>query len=111
MKTHTLLSAPASRLTLLTTATIFAMLCGTVWLHAQQTITLTQLLAQGFTNGPALGYNLRVTGIRNVSSAVFSDIRPEPTAGNEVQAHGGNLQIYGLNYAVFSASVVSGSLY
>jgi hypothetical protein len=110
MKTHTLLSAPASRLTLLTTATIFAMLCGTVWLHAQPTITLTQLLAQGFTNGPALGYSLRVTGIRNVSSAVFSDIRPEPTAGNEVQAHGGNLQIYGLNYAVFSASV-DGSLY
>ena len=77
---------------------------------AQPTITLTQLLAQGFTNGPLTGYSLKVTGIRNVSSATFTDIRPEPTAGGQVQAHGGNVQLYGLNYAVAGASVDGGEL-
>ena len=89
---------------------LFAVLWTISTASAQPTITLTQLLAQGFTNGPLTGYSLKVTGIRNISSAVFNDIRPEPTAGGAVQAHGGNVQLYGLNYAVAGASVEGGKL-
>jgi hypothetical protein len=88
---------------------LFAVLWAAATVSGQSTITLTQLLAQGFTNGPLTGYSLRVTGIRNVSSATFSDIRLEPTTG-DVEAHGGNVQLYGLNYAVAGAAVDGGEL-
>ncbi len=74
------------------------------------TITLAQLLAQGFTNGPLTGYALNVTGIRDAPGAFFSDIRPEPTEGNMVQAHGGGVRLFGLNATVTSAFVQDGKL-
>ena len=112
MKTKTQLLPPVHRFALAALA-LLAMLWTIPLGQAQPipTITLTQLLAQGFTNGPgALGYRLKVTGIRNVSSAVFEDIRREPTAGNAVQAHAGSVQLYGLNYVVAEASVDGGEL-
>ena len=109
VRTHP--QSPISRLRLpAAVLAVFALLSASAPTFAQPTIPLSQLLVQGFTNGPLTGYSLRVSGIRNVSSATFTDIRPEPTAGGEVQAHGGTVMLYGLNYAVAGASVDGGEL-
>ncbi len=74
------------------------------------TVSLAQLLAQGFQSGPLTGYSIRVMGIQDVSSAVLTDIRPEPTEGNAIQAHGGSFRLYGLGATISSAAVRDGKL-
>src|ERR1041384_6991753 len=71
--------------------------------HAQPTISITNLLQQGFTNS-ALPYSLLVTGIKGVGviGARFDDIYLD---GGQMKAHGGFLSFYGCNDDIKSATV------
>src|ERR1035441_1304323 len=105
MKANLFLGAPIAR-PAFAAMTFFAVLCTVPMAHAQPPITLTQLLAQGFTNAPLnQPYSLRVTGISGVglTGARFDDIYQD-VSGN-VRAHSGFLSLYDLNYNVTLASV------
>lgn len=76
------------------------LLLGHAAAQAQTSITISNLASNGFDNRPA---SLQVSGVPGFSGMVLSDVRYTAAAG-AWQANGGNINVYGFNYNVTSAT-------